>query len=281
MPADCNSVAALLRQGEQILRQSGIDSARLDAALLMMQLTGLSKAGLIAHDDMQLSADTAAAFFSLISRRAAGEPEAYLTGHREFWSFDLKVNPHVLIPRPDTEVLVEAALAFDFTDVVDLGTGSGAVILALKKERPHCRACAVDISAPAMQTAQENARALGLEVEFLQGSWFAPLEGRLFDLIVSNPPYIAAGDPHLQQNGLNFEPQQALVSGPDGFADIREIVQQAPSFLRPGGVLMFEHGWTQHENAALLLRRRGFTDIVGIKDYSGRVRVTRGRFTQN
>ncbi len=281
MPADCNTVACLLRQGEQILKQSGIDSARLDAALLLMQLTGLSRAGLIAHDQDQMADTTAAEFLSLISRRAAGEPEAYLLGHREFWSFDLKVNPHVLIPRPDTEVLVEAALQQEFTDVLDLGTGSGAVILALKKERPHCRACAVDISAPALQTAAENARALGLNVEFVQGSWFAPLQGRLFDLIVSNPPYIAAGDPHLQRNGLNFEPQNALVSGEDGLDDIRIIVQEAPAFLRPGGVLMFEHGWTQHESAAELMRRRGFADIVGIKDYSGRVRVTRGRFTQH
>ncbi|MBO8416294.1 MAG: peptide chain release factor N(5)-glutamine methyltransferase [Proteobacteria bacterium] len=276
---NCNTVAALLLAGGQRLRQSGIGSARLDAALLLMAVSGLGKTQLITHDRDLLPAEQCAQYFKLIERRASGEPAAYLLGWRDFWTLTLKVTPDVLIPRPDTEILVEAALQHDFKSVLDLGTGSGAIILALKKERPLCTACAVDKSEAALAAARENARLNGsLEVEFLAGSWFEPLGGRLFDLIVSNPPYIAPGDRHLTQNGLNFEPQSALVAADNGYADLREIIAAAPEHLTDGGYLLLEHGNTQHEITAQMMSKRGFTDIVGIKDYQGWVRCTQGRY---
>lgn len=282
--ADCNpntntTVAALLRQGTQVLNQSGIDSARLDAALLLMAVTGFSRSQLITHDNDAVPAEQCAQYLKLIERRASGEPAAYLLGRRDFWTLTLKVTPAVLIPRPDTEILVEAALQHDFKSVLDLGTGSGAIILSLKKERPHCSACAVDKSEAALKVAEENAKLNGsLQVEFLCGSWFEPLGDRRFDLIVSNPPYIAEGDPHLTQNGLNFEPQSALVAEDNGYSDLREIINAAPDHLNKGGHLLLEHGNTQHEITAELMSKRGFTDIVGIKDYQGWVRCTQGRY---
>ncbi len=277
--ADCNrSLASLLQEGIKALRQSGIESARLDAALLLRKVTGFSATQLITHDQDLLLAEQIAAYRALIERRANGEPAAYLLGHREFWTIDLKVNPAVLIPRPDTEVLVEAALAHQFASVLDLGTGSGAIILALKKECPQAVAVAVDLSGKALEVARENAAHNQLEVEFMQGSWFEPLAGRRFDLIVSNPPYIAPGDPHLCLNGLNYEPQGALVAKEDGYACLRQIINEAPPHLNPGGHLLLEHGNEQHQKTALMMQSAGFTDIVGIKDYAGWVRVTQGRF---
>lgn len=221
-------LADLLLEGSAALRQAGIDSARLDASLLLGKLIGLSAAGLMAHDNDEIAADTVQAYRDLIARRAAGEPTAYLLGHREFWTLDLQVTPAVLIPRPDTEVLVEAALKLPFVSVLDLGTGSGAIILAIKSERPDCYACAVDISLQALKVAAANAQRHHLMVELVQSSWFDGLGDRRFDLIVANPPYIAPHDPHLTCNGLNFEPQSALVAADEGYADLKAIIAAAP-----------------------------------------------------
>ncbi len=267
----------LQQAGRTRLARCGIDSAKLDADLLLRRVTGFTAAQLISHDNDLIPPHTAQAYLALIERRAAGEPAAYLLGHREFWSLDLKVTPAVLIPRPDTEVLVEAALQLSFDSVLDLGTGSGAIILAIKKERPQCSACAVDRSEAALAVAQQNAQEHHLDVEFVHSSWFAALPGRRFDLIVSNPPYIAPADPHLYLNGLNYEPQEALVAADDGYADLQQIISEAAGHLNPGGHLLLEHGNTQHEKVAQLLAAHGFTAVLGIKDYAGWIRVTQGR----
>ncbi len=267
----------LLAQGELTLRKAGIDSARLDATLLLRHVTSLSATALIAHDTDSVPSEQVDAYLKLIARRAQGEPCAYLLGHREFWTLDLKVTPDVLIPRPDTEVLVEAALKLPFDSVLDLGTGSGAIILALKAERPQAAAVAVDFSPAALAVAQENAQRHHLAVKFILSSWYEAVGEQRFDLIVSNPPYIAPHDEHLTQNGLNFEPQTALVADDEGYADLTKIIASASAHLNPGGHLIVEHGNTQHEKTAQLMQSAGFTAIVGIKDYAGWVRCTQGK----
>jgi release factor glutamine methyltransferase len=215
-------------------------------------------------------------------RRAAGEPLAYLTGRREFWSLDLAVTPDVLIPRPETELLVELALQRIprnvKVDIADLGTGSGAIALALAHERPLTRVLATDASAATLTVARDNAARLrNGNIEFAQGDWCAALGNRKFDLIVSNPPYIADKDAHLQQGDLRFEPRAALASGADGLDAIRVIVHGAPAHLKPGAWLMFEHGHEQGLAVRDLLEKSGFVEVFTERDLEGRERVTGGR----
>jgi release factor glutamine methyltransferase len=260
-------------------------SPRLDAEVLAMHITGLTRTGLITRAGEALSCDQEARLHDLIGRRGKGEPVAYLTGMREFWSLELTVTPDVLIPRPETELLVEQALARIPPDapwrVADLGTGSGAIALAIACERPRCQVIATDASPAALAVAGRNAGRLGItNVEFRVGGWFAPLVGDMLELTVSNPPYVAVADPHLAQGDVRFEPRAALVSGRDGLDAIRQIAAQAPACLRPGGWLLLEHGHDQSAAVRGILRGHGFADIAGYCDLAGRDRVTAGRKPQ-
>jgi release factor glutamine methyltransferase len=206
---------------------------------------------------------------------------AYLVGVKEFYGLPLRVTPDVLIPRPETEELVEAALERlpqgEGRKVLDLGTGSGCIAIAIARQRPAAQVTAVDSSNPAMALARENAAALDVEVEFLQSDWFAALGRRRFDLIVANPPYVAADDPHLQQGDLRFEPRPALAAGEDGLAELRRIVGAAPKHLRPGGWVLLEHGYDQAEACRDLLHNAGFGELVFRADIAGLPRIAGGR----
>jgi release factor glutamine methyltransferase len=254
-------------------------SPRLDAEVIAMHVCGLTRAELITRLDTPLCQTAYARLEQLLRRRAAGEPIAYVTGKREFWSLELRVTPEVLIPRPETELLVERALARLASDahatVADLGTGSGAVALAIAKERPHCRVVATDRSEAALAVARDNAARFGIKnVEFRIGAWFAPLADAAFDLIVSNPPYLRADDPHLTTGDVRFEPRAALVAGPDGLAALRIIVRDAGRHLRPRGGLLLEHGWDQGAAVRVLLQAAGYRDIATHRDLSGQERLT-------
>ena len=255
---------------------------RLDAELLLLHVVQKSRSWLLTHADDVLDPDARTAYASLIERRANGEPVAYITGQRGFWSLDLEVTPATLIPRPETELLVELALQRLPDDVAcgvaDLGTGSGAIALAIANERPYAQVIATDASADALAVARRNAQhhAIG-NVAFVQGDWLAPLAGQQFDLIVSNPPYIEAEDPHLAQGDLRFEPASALASGPDGLDDIRRIVHDAHAHLRAGGWLLFEHGWNQGDASRALLREAGYAEVFTACDLEQRDRVSGGR----
>ncbi|WP_313346890.1 peptide chain release factor N(5)-glutamine methyltransferase [Stenotrophomonas sp.] len=256
--------------------------ARHEAELLLLHVLGRDRSWLFAHATDPVDADIATAFHVLLQRRTAGEPVAYLLGRRGFWTLDLAVSPATLIPRPETERLVELALDRLPGDqplrIADLGTGSGAIALALASERPLAQVLATDLSAEALAVAGANARqhALG-NVGFRQGGWYAPLAGERFDLIASNPPYIASDDPHLARGDLRFEPATALASGPDGLDDIRQIIDGAPDHLRPGGWLLLEHGWDQGGAIRALLDAHGFVDVATEVDLEQRDRVSLGR----
>jgi release factor glutamine methyltransferase len=252
---------------------------RLDAEVLLMHACRIDRSELITRHETALTGEQQNQLQGLLARRQRGEPVAYLTGTREFWSMELNVTPATLIPRPETELLVEKVLELVPRDtewtIADLGTGSGAIALAIAKERPCCRVIAIDSSRPALEVAKSNARKFSLtNIEFRQGDWFTPLAGASFDVIASNPPYIRAGDPHLKQGDLRFEPVAALVSGADGLDAIRHIALHAREFLRPGGWLLFEHGWDQADAAGEILRRQGYRDIVSHADLTGHARVT-------
>lgn len=247
-----------------------------EARLLLARATGFSEASVLAHPERELPAEAEAAFRDFAARRALGEPIAYILGEKEFYGLPLAVNPAVLIPRPETELLVERALALRPASVLDLGTGSGAVALAIKRQLASARVVAVERSAAALAVAQRNAMKLGLEVDFHHGPWFAPVAGERFDLIVSNPPYVAAGDLHLLQGDLRFEPRTALVSGADGLEAIREIAAGAAAHLNPGGWLLLEHGMGQDEEVRKLLRKQGLEGIESWPDLAGIARVTGG-----
>lgn len=264
-------------EGRRALAAGGIDSASLDASLLLEKVTGLTRTGLIVHDDESLTREQEAAFKALVDKRATGYPMAYILGYRDFWGLRLNVTEATLIPRPATETLVEEALKLPFKNALDLGCGSGAIILALKSERPGAECCAVDFSEGALKVAVSNAAALDLEVRFLQGSWFDPVGDARFDLIVSNPPYIEDDDPHLKQTSLPFEPITALTSGADGLDDLRIIASQAPRHLISGGYLMCEHGYDQGEKVRELFRQAGFAGVRTVCDLEGYERVTMGR----
>lgn len=272
---------ALLRDGAARLSSP---EARFEAEQLLLQALGRERAWLFAHGSDPAETAVQAAFESLLERRIAGEPLAYITGKRGFWTLDLQVTPATLIPRADTERLVELALERlppgRALQVADLGTGSGAIALAIASERPQAQVLATDASADALAVAQANARSHALaNVDFAQGDWLAPLAGRRFDLVASNPPYIEAGDAHLEQGDLRFEPATALASGADGLDDIRRIVAQAGVHLLPGGWLLLEHGFDQGEVVRALLMQAGFTEVQTARDLEGRDRVTLGRST--
>ena len=257
------------------------DEARRDAALLLRHALGVSEAWLVAHADDPVDPSRATAFRALIERRAHGEPVAYLTGTRGFHALALQVTPDVLIPRPETELLVDCALQRIPEDakcmVADLGTGSGAIALALARARPRAKVVATDASDAALEVARANADRLALRnVEFAQGDWCAPLGDARFDVIVSNPPYIAEGDPHLHEGDLRFEPRGALASGSDGLDAIRIIVRDARAHLREGGWLMFEHGFDQGSAARDLLAAHGYAEIFTERDLESRERVSGG-----
>lgn len=265
------------------LRAAATRIDRIDAELLLLHVVERERIWLFTHDGEVLDDANAAAFDALIARREAGEPVAYLIGTRGFWTLDLTVTPDTLIPRPETERLVELALERiplnTAARIVDLGTGSGAIALAIARERPHSRVIATDASEAALAVAKLNAVSNGIgNVEFRRGSWYAPLHAGVekFDLIVSNPPYIAISDPHLGQGDLRFEPRSALVSGIDGLKDLVPIVNGAASHLVHGGHLLVEHGWEQGEVLGRLFRGAGFHNVLTFKDLLGHDRVTSG-----
>ncbi len=258
----------------EALAASGLE--RREARLLLAEAAGVPISELLAHPERPLDESARARFHELVRRRKAGEPVAYLFGRKAFYDLELLVGPDVLIPRPETELLVELALARSFTKVVDLGTGSGAVALAIKRHRPAARVVATDASAAALDVARANARRLALDVEFREGRWFEPLAGERFDLVLSNPPYVASGDPHLA--ALRFEPEEALVAGADGLAALREIAAGAPAHLEPGGWLFLEHGEGQGEAVRTLLASEGFGAVDTMADLAGIDRVTGGRW---
>jgi release factor glutamine methyltransferase len=257
------------------------DSPRLDARLLVRHALNVGDTWLIAHGGEDVDALQLAAIEALVERRVAGEPVAYILGEREFYGRSFHVTPDTLIPRPETEHLVEAALARLPADrpvkVLDIGTGSGCIAITLKLERPPWQVTAVDLSAAALVVARANAERLGARVEFVESDLFSTLGGRRFDLIVSNPPYVAEGDVHLGQGDVRFEPRSALASGPVGLDTIREIVKSAPTHLEAEGWLILEHGWDQGEAVARLLAGAGYTDTFLERDLAGQARVSGGR----
>lgn len=256
------------------------DSARLDVELLLAEALGKSRSYVFAWPERELSASEQAQFGAWFSRRLAGEPVAYILAKKGFWSLELEVSPCSLIPRPDTERLVEVALTSlpqeGALRVLDLGTGTGAIALALAYERPNARLVGVDVHADAVALARRNAAASGItNARFHQSDWFKQVDGQ-FDLIVSNPPYIAPDDPHLQQGDVRFEPASALVATEQGLACLRAIVTGAPNFLAAHGRLLLEHGWQQAPAVAELLGACGFIDVQSWRDLNGHPRVTGG-----
>jgi release factor glutamine methyltransferase len=273
-----NTVADTLRLAARTLSRRS-ESAQLDAEVLLSALLGVARSALIVHASDPIAVQTLRAYRHLIDQRAAGVPVAYLTGTREFWSLPLKVTPAVLVPRPETELLVELALELvpeaQDRSVLDLGTGSGAVALAIASERPRARVTGGDVSPAALRVARDNSRILALaNVTWRLGSWFDAVPGERFDVVVANPPYIATGDPALE--ALAAEPSLALRGGPTGLEALEAIVERAPSHLNTGGWLLLEHGSTQHQEVTQLLESHAFRNVRSQQDWSGRPRVTLG-----
>lgn len=265
-------------------RALGLD--RLDAHLLLAALLERPRTWLLAHDDAPLTEPVRQRYAEACQQRAQGVPIAYLLGEKEFFGLTLKVSPAVLVPRPDTETLVQWALDRladpalpPHPTVLDLGTGSGAIALSIAHACPHAQVTAVDASPEALTVAQTNGRRLSPTTRFLLGSWFTPVAGQRFDLIVSNPPYIADADPHLA--ALHAEPRQALTAGPDGLDDLRQIIEQAPAHLAAGGWLLLEHGHDQAVAVTQLLKARGFDQVSTHFDLGGQPRCTGGKFTNS
>ena len=271
---------ALSAARQQLAQQH--DSASLDAELLLAHVLHKSRAWLYTWPEQKLDAKQLEPFNQLVQRRANGEPVAHLIGQQAFWSLSLLVTADTLIPRPETELLVEKALERISPDsnrqIADLGTGSGAIALALARERPACRIIATDQSMAALQVAKENARLNRIEnVEFRHGDWLAALEnGSLFDMIVSNPPYIRNDDPHLQRGDVRFEPASALQAGAEGLDDLQRIIEEALSRLKPGGWLLLEHGYDQKDTVMRLLQQAGYEHINDYTDLAGQPRVAEG-----
>lgn len=277
---DCHgtTIATALELGQ---RRLGHDRGR-DVQILLSLATGVSRSQVLAGPEKSVSRDELERFSDLLERRRDGEPIAYITGEREFWSLPLKVSSATLIPRLETETLVEQALARIAEDgldlVLDLGTGSGAVALAVASERPRCKVTGTDVSAEALAVAEQNRLRLGLEnVCWRRGEWYDAIEGLRFSLILSNPPYVAEGDPHLREGDLPFEPPVALSSGNDGLDAIRAIVSGAGHHLEPGGWLLLEHGYDQQEAVCGLLEDQGFSSVNWYADLAGQPRVSLGR----
>lgn len=271
-----------------LIADSQIDA--LEARMLAAFALDLDRAAIAAHPMRPVDAPAAARLQTLFARRRAGEPVAYLLGHREFWSRDFRLTPAVLIPRPETELLVETALQWldglsggkagvisaAAPAVLDLGTGSGVVAITLALERRHCVLTAVDQSPDALAVARANAQRLGASVQFLHGDWFNPCVGQRYALVVSNPPYVATDDPHLQQGDLRYEPLAALDGGRGGFACLRRIAREARRHLLPGGCLMLEHGYDQAARLRIYLRELGYVEVQSRDDLAGIARVTLG-----
>lgn len=297
--SDSSTIESSLKAANQQLIQAGrIDSYRLDAELLLAHSLQVSRTYLFTWSDKLLDSHQQLAFETLLQQRVQGRPIAHILGEREFWGLNLKVTADTLIPRPDSETLVETVLELhqyvqntssatdtkpeNKTDqawsILDLGTGSGAIALALKSECPLCSVTAVDFSEKALQVASENALSLQLDVDFLQSDWFSAIKAtQSFDCIVSNPPYIEDADPHLLEGDVRFEPITALTSGQDGLEDIRKITHQAWSFLKPNGWLLIEHGYHQADSVAEIFKTDYYSNIRGIKDLGGNPRVTLGQ----
>lgn len=281
LPLD-STVARLVQAASTSL---GGGQARREAELLLEHVLGVDRAWLFAHPDAPVAMDVRARFLTLLQRRGQGEPMAYILGHAGFWTLDLAVSPATLIPRAETELLVEIALERLPEGVplriADLGTGSGAIALALASERPRASVLATDAGFDALAVARANALRHGLaNVGFRAGNWFEPLRGECFDLIASNPPYVAEGDPHLFQGDLRFEPDQALSSGSDGLDAIRHLAAHGLAHLVPGGWLLLEHGMAQGPAVRELLGAAGFTQVHTRRDLEGRERVTLGTRAQ-
>ncbi|MDZ5512854.1 peptide chain release factor N(5)-glutamine methyltransferase [Vibrio fluvialis] len=277
------TIEAALKAATLQLTQSGSDSPSLDAAVLLCHALDKPRSYLLTWPDKVLDAPIQAMFDALLQRRITGEPVAYIIGEREFWSLPLKVSPSTLIPRPDTERLVEVALEKAQTlegDILDLGTGTGAIALALASELPHRRVVGIDLRDEAQQLATDNANRLHItNVTFLQGSWFDPLSrGTKFALIVSNPPYIEENDPHLVQGDVRFEPKTALVAADNGLADIKHISDAGRDYLQNGGWLAFEHGYDQGASVRTIMQALGYQQVVTEQDYAGNDRVTLGQY---
>lgn len=274
-----NTIAALLRHGRARLGE--LDSARLDAELLLANALGQTRTWLHTWPDKRASGARLERYLALLERRAAGTPLAYLTGEREFWSLPLEVSDQTLVPRSETETLVAAILPRIRPGhlIIDLGTGTGAVALALASEQPAARLVATDLSHAALAVARRNAARLRLGVTFVQCDWLAAFGAGCADVIVSNPPYVASGDPHLERDGVRSEPRLALVSGADGLAALRSIAGQAPRCLQEGGWLALEHGAEQAAPVRALLDEQGLCEIETVTDDNGLARVTLGRKT--
>lgn len=257
------------------------ESPRRDAEILLGFVTGKARTFILAFGETTLTPAQEAQLAALIARRAQGEPVAHLVGVREFWSLPLFVSPATLIPRPDTECLVEQALARlpeSACHILDLGTGTGAIALALASERPDCTVVAVDLMPDAVELARRNVEHLGIHnVTVSQSCWFSALAGQQFSVIVSNPPYIDAQDPHLQQGDVRFEPRSALVAADRGLADLALIIDHARAFLLPGGTLLLEHGWQQGEAVRALFAAQHYEQIETCRDYGDNERLTLGR----
>lgn len=298
MPNDPHSPATirsiLARDKAELEAALGLDagSARIEVQCMLQAVLQVNRAWLLTHPEHILEAAQQARYAGLFERRSLGEPLAYILGEREFYGLNFKVTPATLIPRPDTELLVELALqripkpflphpyhgkSADRCRVLDLGTGSGAIALSIAHARPDVEVTAVDASQEALEVASENTVRLNIaNVRLMRSDWLAALAGERFDLIVSNPPYIADGDIHLRQGDLRFEPRAALASGPDGLDDIRRIVEGAKGHLNAGGWLLFEHGYDQAESVRALLQQSGFSGVFSERDLAGIERVSGG-----
>jgi release factor glutamine methyltransferase len=283
--AQTPTIAAALTQAIEKLTDISDSIPRLEAEVLLSSLLDRPRTYLTAWPETHLSQEQSLSFQAMVERRTRGEPMAYITGSREFWSLNLEVTPDTLIPRPETETLVEMALDLipqgQAMLIADLGTGSGAIAAAIACERPMCNIVATDFSSDAIQVAQRNFSRLGFNnVTITIGEWCSALSSDAkFDLIISNPPYIAEGDGHLAHNGLPWEPQNALRSGDDGLDDINIIIKQAPNYLAPNGWLLLEHGFDQGDQVRFLLKRAGFSAIKTTQDLSGHDRVSIGQIS--
>jgi release factor glutamine methyltransferase len=276
-----STIAEAIRRGVQKIQlPERVDSPGLDVELLLARTMGRSRTYLLANRDQEVDADKMERFNDLLDQRRCGVPVAYLLGSKEFRSIDLAVDDRVLIPRPDSETLVECALRHrseQSLSIADLGTGSGAIALALARELPHCHVMAVDNSKEALEVARSNVMRLGVgNVEIMRSNWFDDLEGLTFDLVVSNPPYIDSSDTHLLGD-VRFEPRCALVSGANGLADLSTIIRAAPGYIRSRGWLMVEHGYLQARAVAGLFHSAGFSHVRTYCDMAGNDRVTEGQ----
>lgn len=281
-----NSVGGLISSSVERISgsDSGSDTARLDAELMLAHVLGRSRTWLFIWPEYELDAEQGSRFEELLQQRIVGKPIAHILGRREFWGLDLQCDEHTLIPRPETELLVETALSLDLpadARILDLGTGTGAIALALQSERPKWQVTAVDLIPGAIGLAQRNAESLGISrINWFQGSWFDALPIKTtFDLIVSNPPYVESSSPYLEQGDLRFEPRSALVSGTEGMDDIQQIISAAKPYLVDSGYLLIEHGSTQGALVEQNFAQEAYRSIVGFKDLAGLDRATIAAFS--